>query len=251
MRAMLDTRPLTASVPRVTAPTLVAWGRANRASPVEQGRRLARELGGARFEVFDCGRSPAEECPEAFATRRDVVSRERRGGLARARPREGGRALPGEPLGPARRQRSSPRSWSSRLSGPLVARHGPLESDFVHGLASDGVPVGPSAAFPLGADRLFRDVFARLAYAGRVSLLIAVLATLIASALGALVGIASGWYEGAPRARPVARPGGARRGRSRPSRMAVRVWRSLVLVAAARCGGTRGRRGLCSTSTGG
>ncbi len=68
MLAMLDTRPLTASVPRVSAPTLVAWGRANRASPVEQGRRLARELGGARFEVFDCGRSPAEECPEAFAS---------------------------------------------------------------------------------------------------------------------------------------------------------------------------------------
>lgn len=67
MRAMLDTRPLTASVPRVTATTLVAWGRGNRPSPVEQGRRLARELGGARFEVFDCGPSPAEECPAAFA----------------------------------------------------------------------------------------------------------------------------------------------------------------------------------------
>jgi pimeloyl-ACP methyl ester carboxylesterase len=68
MHAMLDTRPLTASVPRVKAPTLVAWGRTNRAAPVEQGRRLARELGGARFEVFDCGRSPAEECPEAFTS---------------------------------------------------------------------------------------------------------------------------------------------------------------------------------------
>jgi pimeloyl-ACP methyl ester carboxylesterase len=66
MRAMLDTRPLTASVPRVSTPTLVAWGRANRASPVEHGRRLARELGGARFEVFDCGASPAEECPGPF-----------------------------------------------------------------------------------------------------------------------------------------------------------------------------------------
>jgi 2-hydroxy-6-oxonona-2,4-dienedioate hydrolase len=65
---MLDTRPLTASVPRVTAPTLVAWGRSNRASPVEQGRRLARELRGARFEVFDCGSSPAEEVPAAFAS---------------------------------------------------------------------------------------------------------------------------------------------------------------------------------------
>ena len=68
MLSMLDTRPLTASVPRVTAPTLVAWGRSHRASPLEQGRRLARELGGARFEVFDCGSSPAEECPEAFAS---------------------------------------------------------------------------------------------------------------------------------------------------------------------------------------
>jgi pimeloyl-ACP methyl ester carboxylesterase len=67
MRTMLDTRTLTARVPRIVSPTLVAWGRANRASPVEHGRRLARELGGARFEVFDCGPSPAEECPQAFA----------------------------------------------------------------------------------------------------------------------------------------------------------------------------------------
>jgi pimeloyl-ACP methyl ester carboxylesterase len=68
MCSILDTRPLTASVPRVTAPTLVAWGRSNRVSPVHQGRRLARELGGARFEVFDCGMSPPEECPDAFAS---------------------------------------------------------------------------------------------------------------------------------------------------------------------------------------
>jgi pimeloyl-ACP methyl ester carboxylesterase len=68
MVSMLDTRPLTASVPRVSAPTLVAWGRSYRGSSVNEGRRLARELGGARFEVFDCGASPAEECPEAFAS---------------------------------------------------------------------------------------------------------------------------------------------------------------------------------------
>jgi pimeloyl-ACP methyl ester carboxylesterase len=68
MHAMLDTRPLMASVPRVTTPTLVLWGRANRSSPVEQGRRLARELSGSRFEVLDCGASPAEECPAAFTS---------------------------------------------------------------------------------------------------------------------------------------------------------------------------------------
>jgi pimeloyl-ACP methyl ester carboxylesterase len=54
-------------VPRISAPSLVIWGRGNRQAPVEQGRRLARELKGARFEVFDCGRSPAEERPELFA----------------------------------------------------------------------------------------------------------------------------------------------------------------------------------------
>lgn len=80
--------------------------------------------------------------------------------------------------------------------GPLIARHGPLESDFVRGVGPDLMPVGPSAAFPLGADRIFRDVFARLAAAGRLSLLIAVSATLIASAIGAAVGIVAGYYEG-------------------------------------------------------
>ena len=66
MLATLDTRPLMAKVPRVTVPTLVAWGRGDRVSPVEQGRRLARELQHARFEVFECGHSPPEECPDAF-----------------------------------------------------------------------------------------------------------------------------------------------------------------------------------------
>jgi ABC-type dipeptide/oligopeptide/nickel transport system permease subunit len=83
------------------------------------------------------------------------------------------------------------------LFGPLVARHGPLESDFVRGVSPEHMPVGPCAEFPFGADRVFRDVFARLAYAGRLSLLIAVAATLIASAIGALVGVVAGYYEGA------------------------------------------------------
>ncbi len=82
------------------------------------------------------------------------------------------------------------------LVGPLVARHGALESDFAHGVAPDDMPVGPSALFPFGADRVFRDVFARLAVAGRLSLLIAVSATLIASTIGAVVGIVAGYYEG-------------------------------------------------------
>jgi pimeloyl-ACP methyl ester carboxylesterase len=71
MLATLDRRALVASIPRVNAPTLVAWGRNDRSVPVAHGRRLARELRRARFEVFDCGHSPPEEVPEAFS---EVVS---------------------------------------------------------------------------------------------------------------------------------------------------------------------------------
>jgi pimeloyl-ACP methyl ester carboxylesterase len=64
--AMADTRPLVARLPRVTADTLVVWGRDDAVAPVEHGRRLARELHG-RFEVLECGRCPPDEAPDTFA----------------------------------------------------------------------------------------------------------------------------------------------------------------------------------------
>jgi pimeloyl-ACP methyl ester carboxylesterase len=45
---------------------LVAWGRDDAANPLTHGRRLAREIRGARFEVFECGHSPAFESPGPF-----------------------------------------------------------------------------------------------------------------------------------------------------------------------------------------
>lgn len=77
--------------------------------------------------------------------------------------------------------------------GPWIARHGPLESDFVHGIGASATPVGPCRDFPFGADRLFRDELARFAWAGRLSLSIAVGSTAVAAALGTFVGLVSGW----------------------------------------------------------
>lgn len=65
--AKADTRPLVAHLPRVTADTLVVWGRDDQIAPIEHGRRLARELHG-RFEVLECGRCPPDEQADAFAT---------------------------------------------------------------------------------------------------------------------------------------------------------------------------------------
>jgi ABC-type dipeptide/oligopeptide/nickel transport system permease subunit len=79
---------------------------------------------------------------------------------------------------------------------PWVSAHDPWTSDFAHGVASGGGPVGPGPLFLLGADRIFRDELVRLAYGARLSLLIAVSATALSSLLGGLVGVVSGWSEG-------------------------------------------------------
>jgi ABC-type dipeptide/oligopeptide/nickel transport system permease subunit len=80
--------------------------------------------------------------------------------------------------------------------GPWLAPHDPYTSDFVRGITKDHLPVGPSREFWLGTDRLFRDVFARMATGARLSLLIGLASTAIATTIGTLVGIVAGYYEG-------------------------------------------------------
>ncbi|AKV03081.1 Dipeptide transport system permease protein DppC [Labilithrix luteola] len=80
--------------------------------------------------------------------------------------------------------------------GPLLVTKDPNASDFARGISPDHLPVGPSSAFPLGTDRLFRDQLSRLAVGARVSLFIGIAATVVASVVGAVVGIVAGWFEG-------------------------------------------------------
>lgn len=65
----------------------------------------------------------------------------------------------------------------------------PNASDFSLPAALDGGPPRPSAAHPLGTDPLYRDVLARLAAGGRVSLLCAGAAAALASLVGVAVGV--------------------------------------------------------------
>ncbi len=74
--------------------------------------------------------------------------------------------------------------------GPLAAAHGPL-AQFV------GPAMGPlNAQFPLGTDELGRDVLARMMWAGRVSLAIAVMVVALQTAVGMLVGASAGYFGG-------------------------------------------------------
>jgi peptide/nickel transport system permease protein len=87
------------------------------------------------------------------------------------------------------------------LVGPFFARHDPNLSDFVNGATPLGEPIGPNATYWLGTDRIFRDVFVRLAYGARLSLIIAISATVISTVIGSAVGLVSGFYEGTQGAR--------------------------------------------------
>jgi peptide/nickel transport system permease protein len=57
----------------------------------------------------------------------------------------------------------------------------------------------PNAQYPLGTDRIGRDLFARLMHAGRVSLSVGVAAALVATGiglvLGLVAGVAGGWLD--------------------------------------------------------
>jgi peptide/nickel transport system permease protein len=72
----------------------------------------------------------------------------------------------------------------------------PLHQDLLHGLTATGVPVGPSARYPLGADLLGRDELTRLVYGIRVSLTVAIVSNATSIAIGATVGLLAGYFRG-------------------------------------------------------
>lgn len=82
------------------------------------------------------------------------------------------------------------------IAAPLVAGD-PIRPDVEHGLDADGAPLAPSSARLLGTDALGRDVWARLAFGARRSLVIAGAATALAVAMGAAVGVVAGLRGGA------------------------------------------------------
>lgn len=56
--------------------------------------------------------------------------------------------------------------------------------------------LGPSWAHPLGTDEIGRDVFIRLLFGARVSLLVGAGAAVLAAAIGTTIGLVAGWRGG-------------------------------------------------------
>ncbi len=75
------------------------------------------------------------------------------------------------------------------LLAPVLA---PYQPDEIVGTFSGA----PSKEFWLGTDQIGRDVFSRLLYAMRISLLVGILATLISTAVGVVLGLIAGYFGG-------------------------------------------------------
>ncbi len=59
-----------------------------------------------------------------------------------------------------------------------------------------GIPKGPNSSFWFGGDASGRDLFVRLIYGARTSLMVAFIATSISMTVGVTVGIIAGYYRG-------------------------------------------------------
>ena len=81
------------------------------------------------------------------------------------------------------------------LAAPLIAPFDPNNQMF-DGLTLQGAPMPPGGAFLLGTDLLGRDLFSRLLYGARTSLVIGVVANGLALLIGTLVGITAGFFGG-------------------------------------------------------
>jgi len=78
---------------------------------------------------------------------------------------------------------------------PLIAPYAPDTQHF-DGLTMEGAPMPPGGAFPMGTDLLGRDLFSRILYGARTSLVIGVAANGLALAISTLVGVTAGYFRG-------------------------------------------------------
>jgi len=81
------------------------------------------------------------------------------------------------------------------VAAPWIAPFNPDEQMF-DGLSLEGAPLPPGGPYLLGTDTLGRDLFSRMLFGARTSLVIGLVANGIAVAIGLFIGILAGYLRG-------------------------------------------------------
>ncbi len=76
------------------------------------------------------------------------------------------------------------------IFAPLVTFHDPLEQNMLWRLKS------PNGEYWFGTDNFGRDIYARLVYGARISLIIGIASTILAMVIGSAIGMFAGWRGG-------------------------------------------------------
>jgi peptide/nickel transport system permease protein len=84
---------------------------------------------------------------------------------------------------------------TAAILAPWVTPYDPSEQ-FFDGLTLEGAPLPPNGRFWLGTDLLGRDVYTRLVYGARTSLIIGIVANAVAVLIGTVLGTAAGYAGG-------------------------------------------------------
>jgi peptide/nickel transport system permease protein len=79
---------------------------------------------------------------------------------------------------------------------PLVAPHDPLKGALSKRLKPPAWAQGGSIEYPLGTDKMGRDILSRMIYGARISLLVSFMAIFVGGSIGTTLGVISGYFGG-------------------------------------------------------
>jgi peptide/nickel transport system permease protein len=82
------------------------------------------------------------------------------------------------------------------ILAPLIAPYDPNFQFRGEGLTPGGDPLGPTAKFALGTDKLGRDELSRLLFGARTSLTVGIVANVLATFIGVIVGTVAAFFRG-------------------------------------------------------
>ncbi|MGH8065454.1 MAG: ABC transporter permease [Candidatus Entotheonellia bacterium] len=82
------------------------------------------------------------------------------------------------------------------IFAPLVAPHDPLKGALSKRLKPPAWAQGGSIEYPLGTDKMGRDILSRMIYGARISLLVSFMAVGVGGSIGTALGLISGYFGG-------------------------------------------------------